>query len=139
MEFTLEEQGENFDLDLITLESLWRRSLPTASQLRRMFGVVIARSDRPPGRFDKETVMERVDMATLYEMLHGKQLRRKSGRFIQAKCWKHEDRMPSLSLDTVKKRARCFSCGNRSSAIDCVMEVEGLNFYEALGWLGARF
>ncbi len=126
---------------LIAEESAWRRSLPTAYQLRRMFGVVTARSGSTRTNLDKHDIEERIDMVTLYEHLHPDfpAPRRRSGRFVQAKCWRHQDNMPSLSLDTMKKRSRCFSCSERASAFDMISEAEGLTFWQSLLWANERF
>lgn len=137
---TTEEAMEDFDLMVLREEFAWRRSLPTKHQLRTMFGVRTAHSGRR-STLSKEDVIERVDMVSLYEMLHPElpPPRRRSGRYIQAKCWRHKDQLPSLSLDLEKKRTKCFSCGERASAVDCVMDTEGMDFYGALRWLNDRF
>ena len=55
-----------------------------------------------------------------------------------ARCWrvdnhKHDDRNPSLGLDTRKDRWRCFVCDGRSaSTVDLVMGVRGCTVTEAL-------
>jgi hypothetical protein len=65
------------------------------------------------------------------------------GRMIR--CWRpenhqHGDRTPSVGIDLRRNRVRCFVCDARLlSTIDLVQSALGLDTYEALLWLAARF
>lgn len=51
----------------------------------------------------------------------------------------HDDRHPSMSLDTRRNRFKCFACGNSGSPVDLVMQVLTLDFPAAADWIGRAF
>jgi len=61
------------------------------------------------------------------------------------RCWRpdahqHADRTPSVGIDARRNRVKCFVCDARQlSAVDLVHSVLGLETYEAVCWLAARF
>jgi hypothetical protein len=61
------------------------------------------------------------------------------------RCWRpekhqHGDRTPSVGIDTKRNRVRCFVCDELEySAIDLVQKVKGLDTYDAIKWIAARF
>ncbi len=64
-------------------------------------------------------------------------LRRVGGRFT-GRCPFHEERTPSFSVNPVEKLFHCFGCGKGGDLIAFVQESEGLDFVEAVEWLGDR-
>ena len=54
-------------------------------------------------------------------------------------CPFHEDRSPSMSIDTEKNLFYCHGCNAKGSVIDLVMQMEGLNFPEACKIMGDRY
>ncbi len=66
---------------------------------------------------------------------------RRAGTVSRTLCPWHDDRHPSLVLyeRTDENRCHCFSCGKGGSAIDLVMQREGIPFREACEWLSRTF
>jgi len=66
-----------------------------------------------------------------------------SGNMVR--CWRpenhqHGDRTASVSIDWRRNRVRCHVCDVRAySAIDLVQKVKGLDTFEAILWIAARF
>ena len=63
------------------------------------------------------------------------------GRYVQLKkaganfmglCPFHGEKSPSFSVSPTKQFYHCFGCGAHGTAIDFVMQVEGLDFGQAL-------
>lgn len=57
------------------------------------------------------------------------------GVWLSALCPWHEDKSPSLKINTRTNTCHCFACGKGGSPIDLVMQVEGLEFRDACAWL----
>lgn len=55
-----------------------------------------------------------------------------------ARCFKHEDKHPSLVIEPKAGHLECKSCGISGDVIDLVREHEGLDFNQAIEWLGYR-
>lgn len=66
---------------------------------------------------------------------------RRSGSSTLTHCTSpsHEDRHPSMSLDTRRNRYKCFACGNAGTSVDLVMQVLSFDFPAAADWLGRAF
>ncbi|WP_336249624.1 DNA primase [Stomatohabitans albus] len=60
------------------------------------------------------------------------------GRFM-ARCPFHNEKTPSFSLDATKGVYHCFGCGVGGNAFTFLMELEGLNYVEAVERLAAQF
>lgn len=54
-------------------------------------------------------------------------------------CRFHGDRNPSAQVDLTKQRFKCYVCDVNGDVVDIVMQVERLDFREALAWLEKRF
>lgn len=66
---------------------------------------------------------------------------RRTGASTVTRCTNsaHDDRHPSMSLDTRRNRFKCFSCGNSGTPVDLVMQVLALDFPAAADWVGRAF
>jgi DNA primase len=64
---------------------------------------------------------------------------RKSGARWTGRCPFHEEKTPSFSVNAADKLYYCFGCGAGGDVIKFVRETEGLDFAEAIEWLGERF
>jgi len=53
-------------------------------------------------------------------------------------CPFHNEKTPSFSVNTLHQRYKCFGCGAGGDALNFVMEIERLSFYEALKLLADR-
>lgn len=69
------------------------------------------------------SILQEVDKTTKYTG---------SGPKKKACCPFHDDRDPSMVINTTSGHFRCFGCGARGSVIDWVMERDGLNLYDAV-------
>jgi DNA primase len=62
----------------------------------------------------------------------------KSGSHWKACCPFHQERSPSFMVNEEKNMWHCFGCGKGGDAFAFVMEIEGLEFREALRMLAER-
>ena len=53
-----------------------------------------------------------------------------------AKCPLHEEKTPSLELDTGKQVFYCFGCGEGGDVIAFIQKFKGLSFKDAIAYLG---
>ncbi len=83
---------------------------------------------------DCSTVRHQVDLPNVATALLGppaKQL----ARYLLWRCPFHDDHDPSLQVDPVKKRWKCWPCGAGGDAINLVMRVKQCPFPDAIRWL----
>lgn len=59
----------------------------------------------------------------------------KVGRDGKVKCFKHNEKTPSMHIYKKKNNFYCFSCGFHGSVIDVIMELQGLDFKGAVKYL----
>jgi DNA primase len=64
---------------------------------------------------------------------------RKAGARLVGLCPFHDERTPSFSVNAVDKLYYCHGCGAGGDMIKFVRETQGLDFVEAIEWLGNRF
>jgi DNA primase len=62
----------------------------------------------------------------------------KSGIHWKACCPFHQERTPSFMVNEEKNMWHCFGCGKGGDVFAFIMEIEGLEFREALGMLAER-
>ncbi|MDX1539914.1 MAG: DNA primase [Geminicoccaceae bacterium] len=60
------------------------------------------------------------------------------GRELTGLCPFHNEKTPSFTVAEAKGFFHCFGCGKHGNAIDFVMEIEGLDFGEALARLAEQ-
>ena len=60
------------------------------------------------------------------------------GREFTGLCPFHNEKTPSFTVSEAKGFYYCFGCGAKGSAIDFVMQTEGVAFPEAVERLGLR-
>lgn len=63
---------------------------------------------------------------------------KKSGKDYKAKCPFHEDRTPSFYVVPAKGFYKCFGCGESGDVFTFVMKKAGLDFVEAVKYVGGR-
>ncbi len=61
-----------------------------------------------------------------------------AGSYLKAKCPFHEERTPSFVVNVDRQTYHCFGCEAGGDVISFVMEIEGLDFREALKLLADR-
>lgn len=81
-------------------------------------------------------VKERTDLVQLIESYVP--LKKAGSRSFKACCPFHQEKTPSFNVNEANQFYHCFGCGAHGSALDFVMEIEGLNFVDALKLLANR-
>lgn len=66
------------------------------------------------------------------------QLTKRSGSNMFGLCPFHSEKTPSFSVSSDKQIYHCFGCGKGGGVINFVMEMEGLNYREAVEFLAKR-
>ncbi|MCD6436483.1 MAG: DNA primase, partial [Clostridiales bacterium] len=64
---------------------------------------------------------------------------KKSGRNYKALCPFHSEKTPSFVVSEEKQIFHCFGCGASGSAISFVMQIENLDFIDAIEQIGDRY
>ncbi len=64
---------------------------------------------------------------------------KKKGQNLWACCPFHNEKTPSFSVSPAKGFYKCFGCGRGGDAIDFVMEIEKINYVEALKYLARKY
>jgi DNA primase len=64
---------------------------------------------------------------------------KKKGHYFMACCPFHNEKTPSFTVTPAKGIYKCFGCGKAGDAIQFVMDIEGLNYIEAMKFLGKKY
>ena len=75
--------------------------------------------------------VEELDLKSIIENETGSKFTRNN----KICCPIHNEKTPSLSLDTKRNKWHCFGCGRGGDAIDFISELKGLNYIEACKYL----
>ncbi|MHB0938396.1 MAG: DNA primase [Armatimonadota bacterium] len=85
--------------------------------------------------YDKDQVRERTDLLALVGQYVA--LKKRGGRYVGL-CPFHQEKSPSFGVDPQKGFWHCFGCGKGGDAFNFLMEIEHLDFGEALERLAER-
>ena len=81
----------------------------------------------------KKSVIDAVHSLGIMEVLKPYNLSlRKSGANYTCCCPFHSEKSPSFSVSPSKNICKCFSCGKGGDPVHFVMEIDGLNYREAI-------
>ena len=92
--------------------------------------------------------MRKISSATVQRILEASDIVEVVGDFVSLKrrganwvglCPFHNDRSPSFYVSKSKGVCKCFSCGEGGSAVNFVMKLEQLTYYEALRYLARKY
>ena len=86
----------------------------------------------------RESIERVVDAADMVAIVSARTPLRRVGARWTGRCPFHEERTPSFSVNPERKLFHCFGCGKGGDLIAFVRETEGLDFAEAVEWLGDR-
>ena len=64
---------------------------------------------------------------------------KRKGQNLWACCPFHDEKTPSFSVSPTKGFFKCFGCGKSGDAIEFIREIEGLNYIEAMRYLGKKY
>jgi DNA primase len=64
---------------------------------------------------------------------------KRKGQNLWACCPFHHEKSPSFSVSPAKGIYKCFGCGKAGDSVQFVMDVEGLNFLEAMRYLANKY
>ena len=84
---------------------------------------------------DVREVKSRLDIA---EVIGDYVVLRKSGQTFWGKCPFHNEKTPSFSVSPERQTFHCFGCGKGGDVYTFIMEIENLDFREALERLAER-
>jgi DNA primase len=91
-------------------------------------------SGRIPDAFIDE-LLQRVDIV---DVVGARIALKRAGKEYQARCPFHDERTPSFKVVPQKQFFHCFGCGAHGSAIQFLMNYEGLSFPDAVEVLAAQ-
>ena len=77
--------------------------------------------------------------ADIYEIVSSYVDLKKRGRNFFGLCPVHNEKTPSFSVNPEKQIYKCFGCGVGGSSIDFIMEVEKLDFVDAIRYLAEQY
>jgi DNA primase len=64
---------------------------------------------------------------------------KRKGQNLWACCPFHDEKTPSFSVSPNKGIFKCFGCGKAGDAIEFIKEIEGLNYIQAMRYLGKKY
>jgi DNA primase len=86
----------------------------------------------------RESIERVVDAADMVAIVSARTPLRRVGARWTGRCPFHEERTPSFSVNPERKLFHCFGCGKGGDLIAFLRETEGVDFAEAVEWLGER-
>ena len=91
-------------------------------------------------RIDELTIDKIRDAASIVDVVGDYVDLRKSGTGYLGLCPFHNDRsIGSFQVSPSKNMCKCFSCGKSADPVSFIMEMEHLDFPDAIRWLGRKY
>jgi DNA primase len=87
----------------------------------------------------QETVEEVLRTANVYDVISDYINLEKAGSNYRALCPFHQEKTPSFMVSPTKNIFKCFGCGKSGSAVNFIMEYEGISFGEAVIKLAEKY
>jgi len=88
---------------------------------------------------DKLTVRKILDTAEIVDVVGDYVHLTKRGANYMGLCPFHNERTPSFSVSPSRNICKCFSCGKGGSPVNFIMEMEGINFHDAVLRLAGKY
>lgn len=89
------------------------------------------------GLIAKDFIQDLIARADIVSVVESRVPLKKTGKNYQACCPFHNEKTPSFSVEPSKQFYYCFGCGAGGSALDFIMEYDGLEFPDAVEELAA--
>ena len=87
-----------------------------------------------------EHIIENVRQAAdIYDVVSEYVTLKKRGRNFFGLCPFHNEKTPSFSINIDKQIYKCFGCGKGGGTINFIMDVEKLDFLDAVKFLGEKY
>ena len=87
-----------------------------------------------------EHIIENVrQVADIYDVVSEHVNLKKRGRNFFGLCPFHNEKTPSFSVNIEKQIYKCFGCGKGGRTINFIMDVEKLDFLDAIKYLGQKY
>ena len=88
----------------------------------------------------QEHIIERIrETADIHDVVSGYVNLKKRGRNFFGVCPFHDEKTPSFSINIDKQIFKCFGCGKGGGTINFIMELERLDFVDAVKFLGNKY
>lgn len=88
---------------------------------------------------DQQTVDKIFDAADIVDVVGDYVSLKRRGANYWGTCPFHDEKTPSFSVSPAKNIYKCFGCGKGGNAVNFIMGVENLSYYEALKFLAKKF
>lgn len=85
------------------------------------------------------TIDKILDRATIYDVVSEYVTLKKAGVNYKGLCPFHNDTTPSFYVSPVKNLCKCFACGKGGNPVHFIMEMEQLNYIDAIKFLGKKY
>ncbi len=90
-------------------------------------------------KIDDETRQRILDATDIVEVVSDfVSLKRRGANYIGL-CPFHNERTPSFSVSRSRGICKCFSCGEGGSAVNFIMKIENIGYYDALKYLARKY
>ncbi len=90
-------------------------------------------------RIDRSTVDRIYDVARVEEIVGDYVSLKRRGTNMLGLCPFHDEKTPSFMVSPAKGIYKCFGCGKGGNAINFVMEIEQISYYEALKQVADKY
>jgi DNA primase len=90
-------------------------------------------------RIDESTIQQIKSIASLTDVIGDYVSLKKKGANFWACCPFHGEKTPSFSISPSKGIYKCFGCGKSGDSIRFIMDIEGINYGEALRQLAKKY
>jgi len=90
-------------------------------------------------RISEQTIEQIRTTADIYDIVSEYVQLKKRGRNFFGLCPFHDEKTPSFSINQQRQIYKCFGCGAGGGSINFIMEVERLEFIEAIKYLADRY
>lgn len=90
-------------------------------------------------KIDRITVDKILDATNIVDVVSDFVSLKKRGSSYLGLCPFHNERTPSFSVSPSRGIFKCFSCGKAGTAVSFLMDLESMNYTEALKWLARKY
>lgn len=87
----------------------------------------------------QSTIDRIIDAANIVDVVSDYVTLRRTGASYKGLCPFHDDKTPSFSVSPARGVCKCFSCGKGGNSVHFIMEMEQMNYVEALKHLAKKY